>query len=292
VRGGRPVTRVLVRNGRAVGVRTADGNRVFARRAVLATVDAPRLYRDLVGLDLLPTRLREDLARFEWDLSTVKVNWLVRDRIPWRAAEAALAGTVHLGADLSGLSRWSSDLTWGREPTELFALLGQMTTADPTRSPEGTESVWAYTHLPRDRHSDEDGERTAERLDDLVERFAPGFGARVLGRHVQLPRDLEAADANLHHGAINGGTAQLHQQLVFRPVAGLGGPQTVVDGLYLAGASAHPGGGVHGGCGWIAARQALADQGYFGPARRLVRRAVARQVYGTSSGVRLQGGTT
>jgi phytoene dehydrogenase-like protein len=284
VRSGQRVTRVLVRSGRAVGVRTAGGERVFARRAVLASVDAPRLYRDLVGADLLPPRMRDDLARFEWDLPTVKVNWLVRDGIPWRATEASQAGTVHLGADLSGLSRWSADLTWGRESADVFALLGQMTTTDPTRSPQGTDSVWAYTHLARGHHTDADGEQMAARLDDLIERFAPGFGERVLARYAQLPSDLEAADANLHHGAINGGTAQLHQQLIFRPVTGLGGPETVIDGLYLAGASVHPGGGVHGGCGWIAARRALADQGYFGPARRLVRRAVARRVYGEPTG--------
>jgi phytoene dehydrogenase-like protein len=277
---GQPVTKVLIRGGRAAGVRTAGGREVLARRAVLADVDAPRLFTDLVGLDFLPARLRDDLNRFEWDLPTVKLNWLVEGGIPWRAEAARAAGTVHVGTDLNGLARWSGDLASGREPEQVFALLGQMTTADPTRSAEGTESAWAYTHLPRDRYTAEDGDRLAERLEQVLEQFAPGFGERVSQRMIQRPGDLESADANLHHGAINGGTAQLHQQLIFRPATGLGRAETVIDGLYLAGASAHPGGGVHGACGWIAARSALGANGRLGPVRRRTSRALMTRLYG------------
>ncbi|HZU80610.1 MAG TPA: hypothetical protein VE991_11890 [Acidimicrobiales bacterium] len=154
-----------------------------------------------------------------------------------------------------------------------------MTTSDPSRSPAGTEQAWAYTHVPRrvtgdaggagitGAWSEDDKEHMADRLEAEVERFAPGFRARVLRRHVMSPQDLEVHDANLVGGAINGGTASLHQQLVFRPFPGLGRAETPVAGLYLASASAHPGGGVHGACGANAARAAL-GQG------RLVRRLV------------------
>ena len=98
----------------------------------------------------------------------------------------------------------------------------------------------------------------ARRLEDVVERLAPGFRSRVLGRRVTAPPAFQDQDANLRGGALNGGTAMLHQQLVFRPVPGLGRPETPVAGLYLASASAHPGGGVHGACGANAARAALA----------------------------------
>ncbi|MBT0772788.1 NAD(P)/FAD-dependent oxidoreductase [Kineosporia sp. J2-2] len=276
---GENVTDVVVRGGRATAVRTATGREVGVRRVVLADVDAPRLFNDLVGPEHLPARLRADLGRFEWDLPTVKVNWLVDGGIPWRAQAARTAGTVHFGTDLSGLSRWSSDLAANRAPDEVFALLGQMTTADPARSPEGTESVWAYTHLPRDRHDDAHAGKVADRLDETLERMAPSFRERVRHRTVQHPGDLEAADGNLHHGAINGGTAQLHQQLVFRPATGLGRPETVIDGLYLASAATHPGGGVHGACGWIAARSALAAEGRLGRPVKAARKGAMKVLY-------------
>jgi phytoene dehydrogenase-like protein len=275
------VSAVTVRGGSATGIRTTDGREVRVRRAVLADVDAPRLFGELVGTGQLPEGLRADLRRFEWDLPTVKLNWLVDGGIPWQATAARTAGTVHLGTDIDGLSRWSGDLAAGREPDQVFALLGQMTTADPTRSAAGTESVWAYTHLPRGRHGRDDADRAIEALEHTLEQFAPGFGAAVAGRMVQRPSDLEQANANLHHGAINAGTAQLHQQLIFRPAAGLGRASTVIDGLYLAGASAHPGGGVHGACGWIAATTALRDHGMLGPVRRRASRALLRQAYGS-----------
>lgn len=277
---GQPVTEVIVRSGRAVGIRTAGGREIRVRRAVLADVDAPRLFNDLVGAAHLPARLRADLDRFQWDLPTVKLNWLVDGGIPWRAKAARSAGTVHLGTDLAGLSRWSSDLASGRHPEQVFALLGQMTTADPARSAPGTESAWAYTHLPRDHHSRADADALAARVEETVEAFAPGFGDRVTHRMLQAPADLEAANANLHHGAINAGTAQLHQQLVFRPATGLGRPETVIEGLFLAGASTHPGGGVHGACGWIAAQAAIGAAGRLGPVRRRTTRALMTKLYG------------
>jgi phytoene dehydrogenase-like protein len=103
----------------------------------------------------------------------------------------------------------------------------------------------------------DDCERFADRIQARIERLAPGFGSRVLARRVLGPRELEARDANLIGGALGGGTAQLHQQLVFRPVPGLGRAETGVAGLYLGSASAHPGGGVHGAPGANAARAAL-----------------------------------
>jgi phytoene dehydrogenase-like protein len=262
-RGGRircssPVDRVVVHDGRATGVVTAAGERVPAARAVLADVPAPILYgRLLAGLDL-PARLRADLDRFQWDSATVKVDWALRGPVPWSAGGAHGAGTVHLGADLDGLTRYAADLATQRTPGRPFTLFGQMTTTDPARSPAGTESAWAYTHLPRRAWSAGEVEAAAERVEAEVERHAPGFRDLVEGRLVQGPGDLEDAEPGLVGGAVNGGTAAIHQQLVLRPTPGLGRADTVVPGLFLAGSSAHPGGGVHGGCGANAARAALA----------------------------------
>jgi phytoene dehydrogenase-like protein len=134
--------------------------------------------------------------------------------------------------------------------------------------------MWAYAHVPRDTAGDagaedpgqaisgrwdhDDCERFADRMQQRIEARAPGFGARILARRVLGPHELEARNANLVGGSVNGGTSQLHQQLVFRPVPGSGRAETGIRGLYLGSASAHPGGGVHGAPGMNAARAALA----------------------------------
>jgi phytoene dehydrogenase-like protein len=271
-----PVDEVLLNGSRASGVRLVDGRTILARRAVLADVPAPILYRDLVGEQHLPSRLRSDLGAFEWDAGTVKVDWALSASPPWINADAREAGTLHLGADLDGLTRYAADLTQRRAPAEPFLLFGQMTTADPSRSPTGTESAWAYTHVPRGSMTTEDElAQQVQRIEDTVERHAPGFTSSILARHVMGPTDLQSMNPSLVGGAINGGTSALHQQLIFRPVPGLGRAETVVPGLFLASSSAHPGGGVHGGPGHNAALSALRD----GPVRRATVRALHRRIY-------------
>ncbi|WP_050778054.1 NAD(P)/FAD-dependent oxidoreductase [Micromonospora sp. ATCC 39149] len=256
---GARVDRVLTARGRAVGVRAVGGGAWRARRAVLADVPAPALYLDLVGPAALPPRLVQDLAHFRWDGSTLKVDWALSGPVPWTNPAVATAGTVHLGADLNGLTTYAAELARGELPRDPFLLVGQMSVADPSRSPAGTESLWSYTHLPfrRDWRA-EDVAAHVERMEDVLEAAAPGFRARVLGRHVAGPADLERGDPSLVGGALGGGTAAAYQQLFLRPIPGLGRADTPVDRLYLASASAHPGGGVHGAPGANAARAALA----------------------------------
>ncbi|HVE98810.1 MAG TPA: NAD(P)/FAD-dependent oxidoreductase [Mycobacteriales bacterium] len=271
LRCGTRVDRVLVRDGRAVGVRTASGEEVGVRRAVLADVGAPALYRGLLADVALPEFVHRALERFQYDHATVKVDWAMSGPVPWTSPDARRAGTVHVADGLDELTRTAAQLASGVVPDAPYLIVGQMTTADSTRSPAGTESMWAYAHVPQRVTHDAggdiggtwdaaEGERFADRMQARIERLAPGFGDRVLGRHVFTPPMLEAADENLVGGAINGGTAQLHQQLVFRPVPGLGRPETPVRGLYLASASAHPGGGVHGAPGANAAAAALGEK--------------------------------
>ncbi|WP_454786399.1 phytoene desaturase family protein [Mycobacterium antarcticum] len=272
----RPVEAIEVKSGRAVGVRTADGTYVQVRRAVVADTSAPQLYRHLLPADALPAALLRDLDHFVWDTPVLKVNYALDARIPWRSASLAGAGTVHLGADHDGLIRWMADLNTRTVPESPFLLFGQMTTADASRSPEGTESAWAYTHLPRGLADDASSDTLAAAVDRVLEAHAPGFSDLVVGKHVQRPSDLEAADANLHFGAVNGGTSQLNQQLIFRPTPGLGRTETPIEGLFLGSAGVHPGGGVHGVCGRNAARAALASDGLRGwPRRRLTHAAVS-----------------
>jgi phytoene dehydrogenase-like protein len=268
VRCGDAVRQVVVRKGRAVAVRTASGAEITARRAVLAAIAAPRLYGGLVGWDQLPPRLRDDMRRFQWDYSTFKVDWALRRPVPWQAAAAAGAGTVHIAAGLDELTGYSAQIATGHVPAHPFVLAGQMTTADPRRSPEGTESLWAYTHVPQRVRGDAGGDLTgswdekerevfADRVEAEIGRAAPGWQDLIMARRITAPGEFEASNASLAGGALGGGTTAAHQQLVFRPTPGPGRPETPIAGLYLASSSAHPGGGVHGACGANAARAAL-----------------------------------
>ncbi|MEV6842767.1 NAD(P)/FAD-dependent oxidoreductase [Actinoplanes sp. NPDC051411] len=280
LRCGTPVDRIVIRDGRARAVRTAGGELVRARRAVVADVDVPALYLKLVGSEHLPSRMLDDLRRFQWDPSTLKVNWALSAPMPWKSAEVRRAGTVHLGTDLDGFSDYNAALTTGRRPEKPFILLGQMTTADPTRSPRGTEVLWAYTHLPRVLSTDAEAlHRQVRVVEDEMERHAPGFRDLVVNRLVETPGGLYDADGNLVGGAINGGTTKIYQELVFRPVVGLGRAETPIRSLYLASAGAHPGGGVHGGPGGNAAKAALLHDGVRGAGRSAAVRLALRLIY-------------
>ncbi len=270
IRTGAEVVRIEVADGRAVGVRTSGGERHAAGRAVVADVLVSTLYLRLLDPADVPGRVRSSLRSFELDPGTVKVDWALDGPVPWARTPEAAPGTVHVADSVEEMNIALAQVGAGTVPAAPFLLTGQMTTTDPTRSPPGTESFWAYTHVPQATKDDaggegirgtwdrDDCERMADRMQARVERLAPGFGARVRARRVLGPRELEARDANLVGGALNGGTAQLHQQLVLRPVPGLGRAETAIRGLFLGSASAHPGGGVHGACGDNAARAALA----------------------------------
>jgi phytoene dehydrogenase-like protein len=261
--------RITVEGGRATAVRTTDGETCHVRRAVVAGVAAPHLYGRLLDPGDVPDRTRRGMRSFQLDPSTVKVDWALRDGIPWAQAPPHDPGTLHVADSVEDITEATGQISARLVPARPFMLAGQMSTTDPTRSPPGTESLWAYTHVPQESRGDagdegitgawdhSDCERFADRMQARLELLAPGFGSRVLARRVLGPRELEARNANLIGGAINGGTSQLHQELVFRPVPGWGRAETGIRGLYLGSASAHPGGGVHGAPGMNAARAAL-----------------------------------
>jgi len=262
------VTKISIKGGRAAGVQVHD-QLVRVRRAVLADVAAEHLYGSLVTFDELPPSVRIKMAGFRRDPATFKVDWALSAPVPWRTPPPYAPGTVHIADSYEELVMTFAQLTAGSIPDRPFLLMGQLTTSDPTRSPEGTESSWAYTHVPLRVQGDaggtltgswdrDDAERFADRMQDRIEQRAPGFSERIITRRILSPLEMERRDANLVGGSLNGGTAALDQQLIFRPIPGLGRAETPIRGLYLASASAHPGGAVHGACGMNAARAALA----------------------------------
>lgn len=278
------VVRIEVERGRASGVRTEHGERFRSRHAVIADVAALRLYGGLVGAEHLPPRTLRAMRSFEMDPATVKVDWALDGRVPWSSPPPHDPGTVHVADSVEDMAEAMHQVTAQTVPARPFLLAGQMTTSDPTRSPAGTESMWAYAHVPQQVARDagdenirgtwdrDECERFADRMQQRLERLAPGFGSRILSRRVLGPRELEARNANLVGGGLNGGTAQLHQQLVFRPVPGMGRAETPVRGLFLGSASAHPGGGVHGAPGSNAARAAVLHRRaarFSGPLRQI-----------------------
>lgn len=281
---GTAVEAIEVRNGRAVAVRTDDGSVVSAARAVVADVDAVQLYRHLLPSEALPPTVLRHLDRFHWDHATFKVDWNLNGPIPWSATEARRAGTVHVTDDVAELTMSAAIISAGRIPAKPFLVMGQQQVTDPSRQPAGKDTAWAYTHLPRQIDGDEgpdgltgdwragDADRFADRIEARVEALAPGFRSLIRARHVLSPDGFSSTERSMPLGALNQGTSQLHQQLVLRPIPGLGRAETPVRNLYLGSASAHPGGGVHGACGANAARAALLHH-RFGPLAAPLRRA-------------------
>jgi phytoene dehydrogenase-like protein len=220
-------------------------------RAVLLDVGPAQLLR-LAG-DRLPPRYRRRLAAFRRGPAAFKVDYALDAPIPWAAEACRRAGVVHVGGTFDEIAT-ALDAAWsGAVPARPFVLVAQPSLFDPTRTPpgRGAHTAWTYCHVPHGSTAD----MTAA-VDAQIERFAPGFGARVLARHVLGPAGLEAHDANLEGGDIGGGACDL-PQLLFRPAPRLVPWSTPARGVYLCSASTPPGPGVHGLCGHLAARVAL-----------------------------------
>lgn len=264
------VDRVLTAHGRAIGVRLVGGETITASRAVIADVPASVLYGELVPWNKLPSTTRRRMRSFQWDPGTVKVDWALAAPVPWIDPPVKAPGTVHLAGSVDALSRSMTQIKAGLIPDDPFLLIGQMTAADLTRSPAGTEALWAYTHVPQHVNDDagaggitgrwdrDDLERFADRMQNKIEKAAPGFADTILARRILGPPQLQAADANLIGGALNGGTAALQPTADLPAHPRVRPHRNLIKDLYSGSASAHPGGGVHGACGANAARAAIA----------------------------------
>src|SRR5262252_943709 len=210
----------------------------------------PRGLLALAG-DRLPTRYRRGLERYRYGPGVFKLDWALDGPIPWRAEECARSATVHLGATLEEIAASETAPGRGEIAERPYVLLAQQSLFDPTRAPEGRHTAWAYCHAPNGSAVD-----MTERIEAQVERFAPGFRERILARSALGPADMERYNANYVGGDINAGAATL-SQLFTRPVARVSPYTTPLPGVFLCSASTPPGGGVHGMCGYHAARAAL-----------------------------------
>lgn len=218
-------------------------------RAVLLDV-APRELLRLAGTRM-PAGYRRRLAGFRHGPGTFKIDLALDGPIPWSAPECARSATVHLGGTLEEIAASEAAVAAGRPPQRPFVLLAQQSLFDSSRAPGTGHTVWAYCHVPNGSAED-----MSDRVLAQIERFAPGFRDRILARHVAGPADLERYNPNYVGGDIGGGLQDL-RQLVARPVARLVPYETPLPGVFLCSSSTPPGAGVHGMCGYWAARAAL-----------------------------------
>jgi phytoene dehydrogenase-like protein len=203
--------------------------------------------------DRLPASYRRRLQNFRHAPGVFKIDYALREPIPWKAQACRRAGTVHLGGSLEEIAAAERDTVGGRIPERPFVLVAQQSLFDDTRAPSGQHTLWAYAHVPFGCEVD-----ISDRIESQIERFAPGFRDCILARHKTSPADLERSNRNLIGGDISGGAANLWQ-LIARPVLSAAPYRTPLPGTYLCSASTPPGGGVHGMCGYHAARTALRD---------------------------------
>jgi phytoene dehydrogenase-like protein len=220
-------------------------------RAVLFDL-APRQVLSIAGARL-PAGYVRALGRYRHGPGVFKVDWALDGPIPWRAPECARAATLHLGGTLAEIAAAEAAVWRGEHPERPFVLLSQPSLFDPSRAPAGQHTAWAYCHIPNGSTVD-----MTECIERQIERFAPGFRERVLARSVIGPAAMERHNPNYIGGDISGGVQDL-RQLFTRPVARLDPYATPARGIYICSSSTPPGGGVHGMCGYWAARSALRE---------------------------------
>jgi phytoene dehydrogenase-like protein len=231
------------------GTRVDDLSQLPASRVVLCDVTPRQFLR--IGGDRVPDGYRRRLGRYRYGPGVFKMDWALHAPVPWRARECGRAGTIHVGGSFAEIAD-SERAAWeGRLHDKPYVLLVQPTLCDPSRAPEGKHTLWAYCHVPHGATAD-----MSARIEDQIERFAPGFRDCIAARHAMPPAEMERRNANLVGGDIGGGAGDL-AQVFARPVLSLNPYATAIDGVYLCSASTPPGIGVHGMCGYYAARAAL-----------------------------------
>ncbi|HET7346160.1 MAG TPA: NAD(P)/FAD-dependent oxidoreductase [Acidobacteriaceae bacterium] len=254
--GSQAITDALIEYLRQLGGEVHTGRRIDSldeleaeeRCAAILCDVTPRQLLSIAGERLQKT-YRKALGAFRYGPGVFKIDYALSEPIPWRARECLRSITVHVGGAFEDVARSEYAVTHDQIADRPFLLVSQPTLFDDTRAPEGKHIAWVYCHVPNGSTVD-----MTARMEAQMERFAPGFRDCVMARHVSTPATLERMNANIIGGDINGGELSL-RQFVFRPA--LGNYYTGTKGLYLCSASTPPGGGVHGMCGYHAARMAL-----------------------------------
>ena len=235
------------------GTRIDDMGQLPDTKATLFDVTPRQLLR-IAGTHL-PAGYRKRLHKYRYGPGVFKMDWALSEPIPWKAQECKAAGTLHLGGGWEEIARSEREVEQGRVPESPFVLVAQQSLFDRTRAPAGKHTGWAYCHVPNGSGTD-----MTQAIESQIERFAPGFKDTIVGRSSMNSTDMERHNPNYVGGDINGGMQHLGQ-VFFRPVASLDPYHTGAGNLYLCSSSTPPGGGVHGMCGFHAARSVLRRNG-------------------------------
>ncbi|MGH2809245.1 MAG: phytoene desaturase family protein [Actinomycetota bacterium] len=227
---------------------TAIGDLPTARAYLFDT--SPRAMVEIAG-DRLPHSYKKRIERFRLGAGVVKVDYALNAPVPWANDACRGAGTVHVGGSIEQITASERAVFKGGHPDDPFVLVAQQSVFDDTRAPAGRHALWAYCHVPNGSDID-----MSDRIESQIERFAPGFRDTIVARGVMTASDMEDHNANYIGGDINGGRQSLWQQFV-RPTKPIRPYSTPADDIYICSASTPPGGGVHGMCGYLAARLAL-----------------------------------
>ncbi|MFL5741617.1 MAG: phytoene desaturase family protein [Flavisolibacter sp.] len=218
-------------------------------KAVLFDV-TPRQLLEIAGQKFSST-YRWQLKRYQYGMGAFKIDWALDAPIPFTAAACCHSGTVHIGNSFEEIEASEQQTSEGKIPDRPFVLLAQPSLFDSSRAPQGKHTAWAYCHVPNGSLTD-----MTSRIEDQVERFAPGFKERILARHVLNPKQMEEYNSNYIGGDINGGMMNL-RQLFTRPALRFSPYRTSARGIYICSSSTPPGGGVHGMCGFHSAQKAM-----------------------------------
>jgi phytoene dehydrogenase-like protein len=256
IRCGATVRRLAVRGGRIVGAELENGEQIAAD-AVVSTVSAGVLAR-LVPDAALPAGMERRLRRWRYGTGAFKLDYALSAQVPWTAGEAREAAVVHVGGELEELTAAAQAGARGELPARPALVVGQQSLYDSTRAPAGQHTLYVYAHVPSTYSASD--EHVADLIEQQIERFAPGFGGVVRSRAMRPPAQTEHENPSLVGGDLGGGSYELDQQLIFRPTPQLSRYRTPIGGLFVAGASTHPGGAVHGMSGRGAARALLREQ--------------------------------
>lgn len=262
VRLGARVDSIVVRDNRARAVVLAGGEEIRVAKGILSDTSAPALLGRLVDQKQLPGRVVRKMQAFPSGWGTFKVDWALDGPIPWATELSREAAVVHAGDSLDDLRLFTAEVRGGALPSNPYLVIGQQSLSDPSRAPAGKHTVWAYSRVPNHAPGGDWSAiqaRFADTIDARIEALAPGFRALIRARRVVSPAELERGNANLIGGDLGGGSNAWHRQLVFRPVFPWFRYRMPVRGLYLGSSYAHPGAGVHGMCGYNAARMLLQD---------------------------------
>jgi len=252
-RGSQSISNALASHFRDLGGEIFTDHKVVAlselppAKAILCDLTPRQILR--VAGESLPSGFRAKLSRYRYGPGAFKMDWALSEPVPWRSPECSKAATIHLGGSFAEIVASEQVVASGQHAEKPFVILCQPTLFDSSRAPLGKHTLWAYCHVPNGSQLD-----MTENIESQIERFAPGFRDCILKSNVMTPANLEQHNANLIGGDINGGSQHLAQMFT-RPTARL--YSTPARGLYICSSSTPPGGGVHGLCGYHAARLAL-----------------------------------